>query len=448
MAHGTLALVLELHHRLPAPGEPAGTDWALAAAELYWPLAQVLDGLADAGLTDALTLAVSPAWTALAADLDARCAVRTRLDAMAAGPDADADGRHDALRQFAVDRWGGDLLAPLRDAADRGAVRLVPLAASHAWLPSLAGIPTLARAQAGAAADDHAARFGAPAQGMWLPHAAYDPELDAPLGANRLRFTAVSAHDFVRGTARPPHGPFEILVTPTGVAVFAIDADPGRQLLSYRDPDAPPGSSRSVARARAFANSWRASVADRARWSPAPREAPPISLAALPIHALGRDGVAWLADLVPALADADAWPLTTPERHLDRHPEGPVGRPGTTAGGWLAARPVGADLLDRVRDAACTLADALAWPAAATPLGRRALDQALREVLLAAALDWDLPASLDPDAALARARLRLDRAAALLSRLAGGALDPAAVAAFETGPAYLPDLDLDRLREP
>jgi 1,4-alpha-glucan branching enzyme len=445
VAHGTLALVLELHHRLPAPGASAGADWAAAAVDLYWPLALALDGLADAGLADALTLAVSPAWTALAADPDARRDVRARLDAMAADPDA---GRLDALRQFAVDRWAGDLLAPLRDAAERGVVRLVPVAAAHAWLPSVACLPLLARALTAAAADDHAARFGAPAAGLWLPHGAYTPELDAPLGAAGLRFTAVPAHDFVRGTVRPPRGPFEILVTPPGVAVFAIDADPGRQLPSYRDPGNSPGSGRSLARARAFAASWRASVADRARWSPAPREAPPISLAALSVHDLGRDGVAWLADLVLALAEESGWPLTTPERHLDRHPEGPLGRPGTAAGGWLAARPVGADLLDRVRDAADALTIALDGPAAATPLGRRVLSQALREVLLAGALDWEIPAHLPAEAGLARARERLDRAGRLLARLAAGALDGATVAALEAGPAYLPDLDPARLRDP
>ncbi len=449
MAQGTLALVLELHHRLPGPGGLAGDDWATAAVERYWPLAQVIDGLSRSGLDDVLTLAISPSWTALAADPDARTAVRARLDALAADSESDPTGGMDALRQFAVDRWGEDPLAPLRAASDRGLIRLISGASSQAWLPSVAGSPLIARAQVGLAAADHAARFGSPAQGIWLPHLAYAPGIEGILGESRLRFTAVSSHDFVRGTARPPRGPFEVMVTPPGVAVFAVDAEPGRQLLGYVDGEAPPGSKRSRSRAEAFVKSWRGSVAERAGMASGPEgTSPPISLMALSIHDLEPAGVSWLADLIPALAGDSEWPITTPERFLDHYPDGPLGRPGMTVGGWLAARPAGSDLLDRVRDLAERLSEALDGPAAATSMGRRGLSQAVRELLLSQSLDWGISPAIAAETAMTQAGRRLDRVGVILSRLGAGLLDPATVAAMEAGPSFLPEIDLGVLRQP
>lgn len=448
MAQGTLALVLELHHRLPAPGELAGDDWATTAVERYWPLAQMLGGLLSMGVDDVLTLAVSPSWTALAADPDAKAAVRGRLDDLAGDSEATESRSFDALRQFAVDRWDGDLLGPLRAAADRGLIRLIPMAASPSWLPTVACSPLIARAQVALSTADHEAWFGIPAQGIWLPRLAYAPGIEDAIGESRLRFTAVSLHDFERGTARPPRGPFEPMVTPAGVAVFAVDPEPVRQLAGHRDPASAPGSEGSRARAEVFAESWRGSVAARDGSPDRASGAPPISLVALSLQELGSGGVLWLGDLISALVGDADWPLTTLERHLDHFPEGALGRPGMTMGGWLAARPAGGDLLDRVRDMAERLADALDGPAVATVLGRRGLSQAVRELLLSQSLDWGTPPAIAADVALAQAGRRLDRVGVILSRLGAGLLDPATVAAMEVGPSYLPEIDLNALREP
>src|SRR4051812_1829423 len=195
MSRGYLALVVELHHRLPGPGREPGRDWACAAVETYWPLLRAATAAADAGLAEVLTLAVSPSWTALAADPTAQALTRAELDRRADSPRGDrawADRWH-TLRQFVVDRWASDPLGPLRRVHDSAAVEVIPTASSPAWLPAVVDQPVVARAQVVLAAADHAATFGARGAGLWLPHRAYRPGLERVIAGCGLRYFAVDA---------------------------------------------------------------------------------------------------------------------------------------------------------------------------------------------------------------------------------------------------------------
>ncbi|MBX6313042.1 MAG: DUF1957 domain-containing protein [Isosphaeraceae bacterium] len=454
MPRGYLALVIELHHPLPAWGRTSGRDWAEVAVGTYWPLLRAIAAAADAGLADCLTLAVSPSWAALAADPDARARAGAELDRRA------EDGvPWRSLRQEVADRWGHDPLAPLRRAQDAGTIEVIPTTASHTWLPSVARSATVARAQVALAAADHTLRFGGRPQGIWLPALAYLPGLEKTIAASGLRYFGVDAEAFRRGTVRPPVDVFGPLITPPGAAAFGVDPGPSRHVtdpyLRYaRDPRyewPEPAAEAAADHADHFVRSWREQAE---RWAPGDAAgAPPISLAHLSAFDLGggwSQGGLWLEQVLRRLADSPSWPATTPGRYLDRYPEGPVGRPGPSAGGWLSVRPGHADLLDRCRLAADLLADAVERRAGLGPLGRRALAQMARSLLQAQALDWHLPPghALSTAEALARAERHLAHLAELSGLLAAGRFDPARLAALEAGPPYLPEIDPEQLAEP
>jgi predicted glycosyl hydrolase (DUF1957 family) len=428
-----LALVVELHHPPPGPGEPAGPDWSAAAAETYWPLVRAVAGLANHRAGAVLTLAVSPGWTALASDPIARGGARRALERRA-NDDPDAE----PLRAFALDEWGGDLLAPLRRAAEEGSVELIPTASSHAWLPSVAADPLIARAQATLAADDHARRFGLLPQGFWLPFRAYRPGLEGVLAASGLRYFGVDAEAFVRGTTLPPGREFGALVTPPGVAAFGVSAEGSRLAL-----ESATGEGGVAKRAARFVEGWRrlAAVAERAGVMS------PVCLAAVSAHDLGGGGADWLSEVVRRAAWLGDAMLTTPARVLDRAPEWPVGRPGPSAGGWFSVRPGGSDLLDRCRSAADVLAGAVARARGAGPLVRRAIAQMTRALLLAQRVDWDtVPGfALGPLAGLDRGERHLARFHELAGMLAAGCVDAPRLALQEAGPPYLPEINLERL---
>jgi 1,4-alpha-glucan branching enzyme len=446
MARGSLALVIELHHPMPGPDEPWAAGWGATAARLYWPLIRSVAERADAGLSDGLTLAVSPSWTALAADPAARGTTLAELDRRADDAGRTDAGRWHALRQFVVDRWAGDPLAALRRLAESRAVELIPATSSHAWLPAAVDGPVMARAQVALAVRDHASTFAAAPHGIWLPHRAYRPDLEQAIGESGARYFAVDAESFRRGTVRPPHDLLGPLVTRPGVAAFGVDPDPTAATLPP-GPHESPEAARE--RGRRFVADWRAAVAARAPES----DVWPISVAALSAHDLDRGSHAadvWLDGVLVALDEASPWRPTTPGRYLERHPEGPLGRPGPSVGGWMTVRPGGTDLLDRLLNAGPLLPAILEAPAAREGLGRRAAAQAVRSLLLAQGLDWSLPEGYASgvEGGLSRAAARLDQFAELAWSVLTGRIDPVRLASLEAGPAYLPDLDLGLLSAP
>jgi 1,4-alpha-glucan branching enzyme len=451
MPRGYLALVIELHHRMPAPGEGPGEDWAETAAELYWPLLRTLTEATSPSVAGLLTIAVSPSWTALAGDAEAQARARKRLDARAEDPANAERGRWHTLRQYAIDRWGGDPLAALRRAAESGAVEVIPTTSSPAWLPGVADCEVIARAQVALAARDHASVFGNRPQGIWLPHRAFRPGIERTIGAAGLRYFGVDADAFRRGTVQPPLDVFGPLVSRPGVAAFGVDpvvtelvVDPSRRYARderYGDPD----RARRAAREHGdhFVERWRDAAMARA-----PGGEAAVSVAALSAHDLGGSwpsGIDWLERVVSRLAEPSPWPATTLGWFLDRHPDGALGRPGTSVGGWASAIPGdSADLVDRLQASASVLADVIARRASLNPVGSRVAARMVRSLLLAQSLDWAVPPSrrITPDEGLRRARIHLDCFAELAATLASGRVDLDRLAAFERGPAYLPGIDL------
>ena len=87
-------------------------------------------------------------------------------------------------------------LRAFQEAADDGRVVLIPSAATHAVLPKLA-TEAGRRLQIDAGLRSHERRFGAAAEGFWLPECAYVPGLESVLAERGLAYTCLdqSAHE-------------------------------------------------------------------------------------------------------------------------------------------------------------------------------------------------------------------------------------------------------------
>jgi predicted glycosyl hydrolase (DUF1957 family) len=457
-ASGYLALVLEFHH--PAPAPETGDDWAWSscAVETYWPLMRAISNAAESGLNEVVTVAVSPIWTAFASDPETRLttlvALEQRQSRDAMTPRAES---WRTLRSF-IERWHADPLGPLKGAYDKGTIEIICATSSPTWLPSIASEPTLIEAQFALAALDHSRVFGRPSQGVWLPHLSYAPGIETAIARSGTRYFGVDAWAFRRGMVHPPLEGFAPLVTSPGAAAFGVEHEPvaivtaahGRFAFDPRYADPAQSLSAADDHAAHLVSSW-------ARWtaSRAGRDArqPPICVVRLSAHDLGSSwpgGAAWLERVFHRLADSDRWMPTTLSRYLDRFPEGPLGRPAACAGGWLSARPAGADLFSRIRESAPLLQNAIEHRHSLTDLGRRAVAQMCRSLLLAQSLDWNIPpgSGISPDEGLARANLYLHHVHELAAHLSSGTLDPARLALMEGPIGYLPEIDLDVLADP
>jgi 1,4-alpha-glucan branching enzyme len=451
-----LALVLELHHPLPGPGDGVGPDWAPAALQSYWPMLRGLSRFAEAQTGASLTLAISPGWLALAAAPAARAAVSEELNRR----ESDERSRPDLL-EFIVDRWDGDAVALVRHLGQSGAVDLIPTTSSHTWLPSVAGDPIVARAQISLAAADHTRRMGLRPSGIWLPFLSYLPGLESTIGEAGLRFFGAAGDSFLRGTVLPPDHLFAPLITLPGVAVFGVDPEPAIRVFDlssgygqdtrYRDPA---GAVRAAARhAEDFLASWRQLPQQRHVDQDGAPE--PISVVAFSAHDLmrgwpGGKGDVWLEQVLLRLPTVEGATAIALAGYLDRQPTGIVGRPGPSAGGFLSARPGRSDLFDRCRVAADLLAFAIEHREGFGVLERRSVAHMTRCLLRAQQVDWAFPPGhgIDADTGLRRASAHLDRFHTLASLLMAGRPDRRLLDELDRGPRYLPEIDLELLAPP
>jgi len=410
------ALALVLHSHMPYVEGfgtyPFGEEWLFdAVLRSYVPVLEA---------AERITLTVTPV---LADQLEApgvwgrlrEFARRFRvesaeLDAGEVEPDLRAACLDEAERYrsvlAALERCGGDLLAPFREAAaDRG-VALMPSAATHAVLPLLATDGAV-RLQIDAGLRSHRRRFGESA-GFWLPECAYRPGLERELAEQGIEFFCVdqSAHEPELDALAPigtAVGPVAFTIDwPTVELVWSLEgypSDPGyadfhRKTLrgarpwgiggGPRDPEA------ARERARAQAREFLGTVRERLARFRAERGRPGLLVFAADTELFGHwwwEGPYWLAEVVRGAADAGVELVTLPEA-LARFPaeERPLRRASWGEHKDLSTwdSPEVADLAWGARRLELRLLARLA----ARDVERGRAERAVRELLAVQASDW------------------------------------------------------------
>lgn len=102
-------------------------------------------------------------------------------------------------------------------------LQLVTTSATHAILPLLASEPKALKAQIRFGIDAFRNVFGFDPQGFWLPECAYIPGLEEPLREEGIRYFFLESHGIEHANVLPLHGVYAPLYTPSGVAGFARD---------------------------------------------------------------------------------------------------------------------------------------------------------------------------------------------------------------------------------
>jgi 1,4-alpha-glucan branching enzyme len=377
------------------------------------------------------------------------------------------------------DRLGGDVLAAFRAHARAGRLELLTSTATHAYLPGLLASPASIRAQLRLGLRGFEAITSVRPRGLWLPECAYAPPLGPDLAAAGVRFTVLDAHGLMLATPRPPYGVHAPVISPEGVAFFARDPDAARDVWSrkagypgdpwyrefYRDvgfdlpedalaghlgPDGTrlmtglklhritgPGQRKdpydpeaAAARAREHARHFvetRSSALREAEGScPAP-----ILVAPFDAELFGHwwfEGPIFLEQVLRALdasARAGGLAATTLGGYLERFPVAAVAQPAASSwgeGGFgeVWAGPEAAQLWRHVHHAERRVRDAVARRREAGGLSGRALDQAIRELMLLESSDWAFMMRRGEMTPYAEARVRAHAHRA--GRLAGIAL--------------------------
>ena len=404
------------------------------------------------------------------------------------------------VRAVFLDEWQQDLVAAFRAYQERGLVEVITCAATHGFLPLLGVTPGTVRAQIEVAVAEYRRFFGRAPDGLWLPECAFEPGLEAELARAGIRYFFVDTHGISHATPRPVYGVYAPIACPAGVAAFGRDPDSSKQVWSaeegypgdfwyrdfYRDigfdldhdyvrPYLPPTGQRihtglkyhritgktdhkepyEPARARERLEAHAAHFVEarvrQVEWLAGAMDRPPIIVCPYDAELFGHwwfEGPGWLELVLRRLAATPAVESMTAGDYLARHPIVQEAVPGASTWGWkgysevwLAAQN---DWIYRHLHATGERLRALCvrYPSADVRT-RRALTQALRELLLAQASDWAFMMSRETTAEYAERRTRdhLLRCLELCDQIEREAIDDLRLSALEDADNLFPTLD-------
>jgi 1,4-alpha-glucan branching enzyme len=408
--------------------------------------------------------------------------------------------RHRTVRSRFLEEWGRDLPTAFRAFRARGVIETMTCAATHGFLPLLATSPAAVRAQVEVAASEHRRVFGESAQGFWLPECGYRPGIDADLARAGFRYSIVDTLGLAHATPRAVYGVYAPVACESGVAVFGRDPDSARQVWSaeegypgdpwYRDfhrdigfdldydylrPHLHPSGQRlstgfkyyrvtgrtddkqpydpgqALARAEVHARDFVEARVRQIEWLARIMDRPPIVVCPYDAELFGHwwhEGPVWLAAVLRVAAATPALEVVTLADDLARHSVLQRATPSASSWGgqgynevWLSGQN---DWIYRHLHAAAERLEGLCRRhVAPDALTRRALTQALRELLLAQSSDWPFMMSRDTtvEYAVRRVNDHLVRCGRLCEQVERRAIDDLQLAALEEADNLFPTLD-------
>ena len=138
-------------------------------------------------------------------------------------------------RHIFAEQYGGRLSSAFRRFHERGVVDLITTSATHALLPLLSPYPKAVAAQLSTGLDYFRQVFGFEAGGIWLPECGYFRGLEGLLRDRRIRYFILESHGVEHAGTMPFYGVYAPLYTPSGIAAFGRDRGSTRQVWSARE---------------------------------------------------------------------------------------------------------------------------------------------------------------------------------------------------------------------
>ena len=398
-------------------------------------------------------------------------------------------------------RYGKDPVRAFGRFQKLGKVEIIASAATHGYLPLLAVNPQAVRTQIGVGIDHYRQVFGQRPAGFWLPECGYYPGVDGLLADHGVRYTILETHGITRASPRPGHGVYAPVYCPSGVAAFGRDPESSKQVWSsiegypgdfdyrefYRDigydldvdyirphihrdgiridtgfkyyrvtgkgdrkdPYAP---QRADEKAQMHAEDFVCRRQEQAARLASVMDRKPVIVAPFDAELFGHwwfEGPAWLDYVIRKAASGKGRiRLVTLSEYLEAYPTNEAATPCLSSWGDKGFSEVWLNgsndwIYPHLHWAAKALADRGQGLVEADGLKKRALNQALRELLLAQASDWAfmINSGTMVEYAGKRTRGHLSRLRRLLADVEANKIDEQWLATLEGQDNIFPGLD-------
>ena len=135
-------------------------------------------------------------------------------------------------RYYYEEKYNRNIINGFKKFQDMGKLEIIPVTATHGFLPLMKDYPEAVNAQVEMAKIDYMRFFDREPKGMWLAECAYYKGQDAVLNKHGIRYFFVDSHGILFGEPRPVYGIYAPVYTKNGVAAFGRDIESSEQVWS------------------------------------------------------------------------------------------------------------------------------------------------------------------------------------------------------------------------
>ncbi|TAN45040.1 MAG: DUF1957 domain-containing protein [Nitrospirae bacterium] len=245
------SLILLLHAHLPFVKHPEyeyslEENWLFEAVrESYVPMIEMLDRLADKGMSPHIAMTISPTLSEMLNDtllrerfirstenlIELSCSEINRLRNTPFEQVARFYNRRlKKILGLYTGPYKQDIINALCRLQSEGVVEIMTTCATHAFLPAFEHFPELAETQIAVGIMSYKRNFGRQPSGFWLPECGYYTGLDALLKKVNIRYFFLESHGLTKGIPKPRFGVSMPVVLPSGLIAFGRDSKPAKQV--------------------------------------------------------------------------------------------------------------------------------------------------------------------------------------------------------------------------
>lgn len=128
--------------------------------------------------------------------------------------------------------FNGNLMNAFRKFDKTGCVEMMASTATHALLPLFSAQPEVIKAQVAQGIKEYSNSFGHPPKGFWLPECAYCYGIDKYLSEAGIKYTICENKAVLYASPKPKYGSFAPIEVQSGLYMFPRDTESSRQVWS------------------------------------------------------------------------------------------------------------------------------------------------------------------------------------------------------------------------